>query len=147
MPHLCLDSLQKEACLARPAGGTVDLSWQLVSPVTVDPGFPNRGCRPRGGGGGGAPTPDVATFCKIGMSKRKNQSPWMGGQTRPELCYVRNNGQIITDLIQTCQNNNLVSEPFVRHVFSVRVNNATRPITSDGFRVKCFGTGLILYKH
>ena len=35
---VCLDSLQKEACLARPAGGAVDLSWQLVSPVTPDRG-------------------------------------------------------------------------------------------------------------
>ena len=39
MPHLCLDSLQKEACLARPARGAVDHSWQLVSPVTPYPHY------------------------------------------------------------------------------------------------------------
>ena len=35
MLHLCLDSLQKVACLSRPAGGAADQSWELVSPVTL----------------------------------------------------------------------------------------------------------------
>ena len=34
MPHLCLYLMGKEACMARPAGGAVQIAWQLLSPVT-----------------------------------------------------------------------------------------------------------------
>ena len=53
MSLLSLDSLQKVGYLARPAGGAVENNRQLVSPVTV-------------------PTPEVTTFRKLCMSKRKN---------------------------------------------------------------------------
>ena len=42
----------------------------------ADPGFPVGERPPRGGG---APTPEAATFRKICMSKRKNLDPWGGG--------------------------------------------------------------------
>ena len=35
MPHLCLHLMGKEACMARPAGGAVQIDWQLLSPVTA----------------------------------------------------------------------------------------------------------------
>ena len=46
----------------------------------ADPGFPVGGRGPRRGG---AWTPDVATFHKICMSKRKNRDPWGGAPGAP----------------------------------------------------------------
>ena len=49
-----------------------------MNPV-ADPGFPVGGRGPRGGG---AWTPEAATFHKICMSKRKNWVPWGGARAR-----------------------------------------------------------------
>ena len=38
MSHLCLDLMGKEACMARPAGGAVELDWLLLSPVKTQYG-------------------------------------------------------------------------------------------------------------
>ena len=35
VPHLCLELPVKEAYLPRPEGGTVEIDWQLLSPVTA----------------------------------------------------------------------------------------------------------------
>ena len=35
MSYLCLHWMGKEACMARPAGGAVEIDWQLLSPVTT----------------------------------------------------------------------------------------------------------------
>ena len=43
-----------------------------VSRAVADPGFPMGGCQPHGG----VPTPEVAMFQKICMSKQKNLDPW-----------------------------------------------------------------------
>ena len=35
MPPLCLEWADKEAYMPRPDGGTVEIDWQLLSPVTL----------------------------------------------------------------------------------------------------------------
>ena len=35
MPSLCLELPGKEAYMPRPEGGTVEIDWQLLSPVTM----------------------------------------------------------------------------------------------------------------
>ena len=34
VPSLCLELPGKEACMPRPEGGTFEIDWQLLSPVT-----------------------------------------------------------------------------------------------------------------